>query len=105
MDIQKQLFIRPSIYLGPIDHENDPPVISGWSHDPEYLSLVEIKAIYPHSVGRVQKKLEALEKQMDSRFKNLDGRMDSRFKDFEERVDSILRTTKSLKSPGETGTD
>ncbi len=67
MNIHKQLFVGPNISLGPIDHENDPPVISRWSHDPEYLSLVEIKPIYPVSVGQVKKKLEALEKEQDEK--------------------------------------
>jgi RimJ/RimL family protein N-acetyltransferase len=65
MDLQKQLFLGPSIYLGPIDHENDPPVISQWSHDPEYLSLVDLKPIYPFTVGQAKKRLEAIEKDMD----------------------------------------
>lgn len=65
MDLQKQLFVGPRISLGPIDHENDAPVLSGWSHDPEYLRLVDIKPVYPISVVQAQKRLEALEKELD----------------------------------------
>jgi len=65
MDIQKQLFVGPRIILGPIDHENDPPVLSRWSHDPEYLRLLEVEPVYPISVFQAQKKLEALEKELD----------------------------------------
>ena len=65
MQINKQLFIGQSIYLGSIDYENDPPIISKWSHDPQYLRLVEIKPVYPLSEGQVIKKLEAVEKEMD----------------------------------------
>ena len=65
MNFQKQLFYGQAIYLGPIDHENDPPVISQWSHDLEYLRLVDYKPVYPLSAGQVKKKLEALEKELD----------------------------------------
>ena len=65
MNIHKQLFIGPTIKLAPIDHENDPPVIAGWSHDPEYLRLTEVRPIYPLSAGLVQKQLEALEKELE----------------------------------------
>lgn len=65
MDIQKQLFVGAMTYLGPIDHEKDPPVISRWSHDPEYLRLVDIRPVYPISEGQAKMKLEALEKELD----------------------------------------
>jgi RimJ/RimL family protein N-acetyltransferase len=65
MDIQKQLFVGRTICLGPIDHENDPQVISQWSNDPEYLRLVYNKPVYPISVGQARKQLEAVEKEMD----------------------------------------
>jgi RimJ/RimL family protein N-acetyltransferase len=67
MDIQKQLFVGPTITLGPIDHENDPPVVSQWSQDPEYLRLVDIKVVYPMAEVQVQKRLEALEKEFDEK--------------------------------------
>lgn len=65
MDIHKQLFVGPSVCLGPIDHEKDPPIMSQWTHDPEYLRLVDIKPAYPISAGQVKKKLEALEKEIE----------------------------------------
>ena len=63
--MQKQLFAGQTITLGPIDHENDPPIISRWSHDLEYLRLVDVKPVYPLSTGQVQKQLDALEKEME----------------------------------------
>lgn len=65
MDIQNQLFVGPTICLGPIDHENDPAVISRWSHNSDYMRLVDVKPVYPLSIGQVRKKLEALEKEME----------------------------------------
>lgn len=67
MTIHQQLFVGQTICLGPIDHDNDPPVISRWSHDPEFQSLVETKPVYPVSVGYMKKQLEALEKEQDER--------------------------------------
>jgi len=65
MDIQKQLYVGTSICLGPIDHEKDPAVISQWTHDPEYLRLVDTTPAYPKSIGQIKKMLEALEKEID----------------------------------------
>jgi RimJ/RimL family protein N-acetyltransferase len=65
MDIQKQLFIGAKVCLGPIDHENDPQIISAWSHDPGYLRLVDVKPAMPISAGQAKKQLEALEQEME----------------------------------------
>ncbi len=65
MFLQKQLFIGSTLYLGPIDHDHDPPVISGWSHDPEYLRLLSVRPVYPISIGQAKQKLEDLEKQLE----------------------------------------
>jgi RimJ/RimL family protein N-acetyltransferase len=65
MFLQKQLFNGSSIYLGPIDHDNDPQVISKWSHDPEYFRLLSVKPVLPISSGQAKKKLEDLEKEIN----------------------------------------
>jgi RimJ/RimL family protein N-acetyltransferase len=65
MNIQKQLFVGNSICLGPIDHEKDPAVISQWTHNPEYLRLVDTAPAYPNSTAQAKKKLEALEKKLE----------------------------------------
>ena len=65
MDIQKQLFSGAKVCLGPIDYENDPQIISTWSHDPEYLRLVDVKPAMPISAGRAKKQVEALELEME----------------------------------------
>lgn len=65
MDIQKQLFVGNTICLGPIDHEKDPAIISQWTHNPEYLRMVDTVPAYPNSAAQAKKKLEALEKKLD----------------------------------------
>jgi RimJ/RimL family protein N-acetyltransferase len=70
MNIQKQLFVANTICLGPIDHEKDPEIIARWTHDPQYLRLVETAPALPNSSAQVKKKLESLEKQIEEN-KNL----------------------------------
>jgi len=65
MDIQKQLFVGKTICLGPIDHEKDPAIVSGWTHNPEYLRLVDTAPAYPNAAAQVKKKLEAVEKKLE----------------------------------------
>jgi len=65
VDIHMQLFVGSKIYLGPIDHENDPIVVSKWSHDAEYLRLIDTKPVCPISEGQARKYLEAIEKEME----------------------------------------
>lgn len=65
MDIQKQFFVGNTICLGPIDHEKDPAVMSGWTHNSEYLRLIDTAPAYPNAAAQVKKKLEAVEKMLD----------------------------------------
>jgi hypothetical protein len=43
-DIQAQLFEGQDIHFGPIDHEKDPEIESKWTHDSEFMFLVETPA-------------------------------------------------------------
>jgi RimJ/RimL family protein N-acetyltransferase len=65
LDIQTQLFEAQDIRFGPIDHEAHPEIESGWTHDAEYMRLMEIKPARPLSPFLVKKQYEALEKQME----------------------------------------
>jgi hypothetical protein len=40
-DIQTQLFVGQSIRFGPIDHEKVPAIESKWTHDSEFMRLME----------------------------------------------------------------
>lgn len=64
-DIQTQLFEAQDIRLGPIDHEAHPEIESKWTHDAEFMRLMEIKPVRPLSPALVKKEYQAIEKQME----------------------------------------
>jgi len=70
LDIQAQLFEAKDVRFGPIDHETHPEIESRWTHDAEFMRLMEIKPVRPLSPTMVKKKYEAVEKDMDEQ-KNL----------------------------------
>ena len=65
LDIQTQLFDAQDIRFGPIDHEAHPEIESKWTHDAEFMRLMEIKPVRPLSPYLVKKQYEAIEKDMD----------------------------------------
>jgi RimJ/RimL family protein N-acetyltransferase len=64
-DIQTQLFEGPDIRFGPIDHEKDPEVESRWTHDSEFMRLMETNPARPLSAALIKKQYEKLEKQIE----------------------------------------
>jgi RimJ/RimL family protein N-acetyltransferase len=64
-DIQTQLFEGTDIRFGPIDHEKDAEIESKWTHDSDFMRLMEIAPARPLSAALVKKQYEKLEKQMD----------------------------------------
>ena len=70
LDIQAQLFEAQDVRFGPIDHETHPEIESRWTHDAEYMRLMELKPVRPLSPTMVKKRYEAIEKDMDEQ-KNL----------------------------------
>lgn len=64
-DIQTQLFESPEICLGPIDHEKDPEIESKWTHDFEFMRLMETTPARPLSAAMIKKQYEKLEKQIE----------------------------------------
>ena len=56
------LFEAQDIRLGPIDHEKDPEVESKWTHDSEFMRLMELKSGRPLAPAMVKKGYESLEK-------------------------------------------
>lgn len=69
-DIQTQLFEGQDIRFGPIDHETHPDIESKWTHDAEFMRLMELKPVRPLSPAMVKKQYESIEKEMDEQ-KNL----------------------------------
>jgi len=64
-DIQTQLYEGQDIRFGPIDHEKDPEVESRWTHDSEFMRLMETSPARPMSAAMVRKQYEKLEKQIE----------------------------------------
>ena len=70
LDIQTQLFEAKDVRFGPIDHEAHPEIESRWTHDAEFIRLMELKPVRPLSPAMVKKQYEAIEKEMEEE-KNL----------------------------------
>jgi RimJ/RimL family protein N-acetyltransferase len=64
-DIQTQLFEGQDVRLGPIDHEKDPEIEAKWTHDSEFLRLMETSPARPVSAAILKKQYEKLEKQIE----------------------------------------
>lgn len=69
-DLQTQLFEAQDIRFGPIDHEAHPDVESRWTHDAEFMHLLEWKPIGPLSPAMVKAHYESIEKEIEEQ-KNL----------------------------------
>ncbi len=64
MSISTSLYEGERIRLGEIDFENDPAVESRWTHDAEYLRLLNLEPARPLSIAMVKKQYEKIEKDM-----------------------------------------
>ena len=64
-DIQTQLFEGKDIRFGPIDLEKDPGIESKWTHDSDFMRMMDIAPARPMSPAMVKKGYEKLEKQID----------------------------------------
>lgn len=63
MDISTPLFEGALICLTPIDHEKDAEVEAKWTHDAEYLRMLQTEPARPMAPTQVKKKYEAIEKE------------------------------------------
>ncbi len=70
LNIQTQLFEEKDVRFGPIDHETHPDIEAKWTHDAEFMRLMELKPVRPLSPAVVKKQYEAIEKEMEEE-KNL----------------------------------
>lgn len=66
LDIRTSPFEAQDIRLGPIDHEKDPEVESRWTHDSEFMCLMELKSVRPLAPAMVKKGYESLEKSIEN---------------------------------------
>ena len=54
-DIQTQLYEGPDIRFGPIDHEKDPEIESKWTHDSEFMRMMDTAPARPMSAAIIKK--------------------------------------------------
>ncbi len=65
LNIQTQLFEATDIRFGPIDYETHPEIESKWTHDAEFMRLLDLKPARPLSPTMVKKQYESIEKEME----------------------------------------
>jgi RimJ/RimL family protein N-acetyltransferase len=65
LDLQTQLFDAQDIRLGPIDHDLHAEIESRWTHDAEFMRLMELKPARPVSAAMLKKEYESIEKKME----------------------------------------
>jgi len=70
MDITTPLFEGRSVCLAPLDHDNDPEIVSGWTEQAGYLRMLDPKPARPLSLDQVKKQYEVIEKEIEEE-KNL----------------------------------
>ena len=63
--IEPQLFEAQDVRLGPLDLETHPAVESRWTHDADFMRLIELSPSHPLSPAMVKKQYEAIKKEMD----------------------------------------
>jgi len=66
LDIQTQLFEGQDIRLAPIDHDAHPGIESGWTHDAEFMRLMEMSPVRPLPPALVKKEYESIEKKIET---------------------------------------
>ena len=64
-DIQTQLYEGQDIRFGPIDHDKDAEIESKWTHDSEFMRMMDTNPARPMSAAMIKKQYEKLEKQID----------------------------------------
>lgn len=65
MEIATPLFEGRLVCLTPIDHEKDPEIEAKWTHDGEYLRMLQTEPARPMAPAQLKKKYEALEKEAE----------------------------------------
>jgi len=60
--IEDSLYQGKLVCLAPIDHEADPAIASRWTHDAEFMRLLQPDPVRPLSPAMVKKKYERIEK-------------------------------------------
>jgi len=64
-DIQTQLYEGQDIRFGPIDHEKDAEIEAKWTHDSDFMRMMDTAPARPMSAALIKKQYEKLEKQIE----------------------------------------
>jgi len=59
------LFEGALVRLTPVDHEKDPEIVAGWTHNTEYTRMVSIEPVRPLTAALIRKQFEQNDKEMD----------------------------------------
>lgn len=65
MEIYPSLFEGQLVRLTHIDPEKDAQIESGWTHNPEYLRMLDPDMAVPQSAFQIKKRYEKIEKEME----------------------------------------
>ena len=53
------------VRLTPVDHEKDPEIVAGWTHNAEYVRMTSLQPLRPLTAAQVKKQFEQIDKDMD----------------------------------------
>jgi RimJ/RimL family protein N-acetyltransferase len=59
------LFGGNLVRLTPLDHEKDPEVVAGWTHNAEYVRMISLEPVRPLTTAQIKKQFEQIDKEMD----------------------------------------
>ncbi len=63
MNLSDQLFEEEHIFLGSIDHDKDAEIETLWTHDVDYLRMLNVDFLRPVSAAQLKKRYDAIEKE------------------------------------------
>jgi RimJ/RimL family protein N-acetyltransferase len=63
--ISTPLFDGELVRLNPLDHEKDPEVVAGWTHNAEYVRMTSLEPVRPLTTAQIKKQFEQIDKEMD----------------------------------------
>lgn len=63
--IATPLFDGDLVRLTPVDHEKDPEIVAGWTHNAEYVRMTSLQPLRPLTAAQVKKQFEQIDKDMD----------------------------------------
>jgi RimJ/RimL family protein N-acetyltransferase len=63
--IATPLFEGDLVRLMPLDHEKDPEIVAGWTHNAEYVRMTSLEPVRPLTAAQIKKKFEQIDKDMD----------------------------------------